>query len=182
MCRGAGAGPVGVAGQLTPRWPGRPPTLFSSGGSNFVNLTGSANGNTTFLAGNIGGYAFAASGGNDAIDFSAATANPVNVNLAGGNEWQRDGVRQRRAGQHIGADHGDRLAQEREYIHGRIAVRRPTTSPPTAMATRSWAVPGTDIFNSNGSNNRGHGRHGQRHLQRSSGSNNTIDFSALPGG
>ena len=56
---------------------------FSTGGLNFTTLTGSSNGNTTFLAGSTGGYAFSASGnGTDAIDFSAATT-PVDVNLGG---------------------------------------------------------------------------------------------------
>src|SRR5262249_48094350 len=57
--------------------------IFSAGGSNFVTLTGSNNGNTPSLAGSTGGYNLAASGGNDAIDYSAATAKPVTVNLSG---------------------------------------------------------------------------------------------------
>ena len=66
---------------------------FGNKGSNFTNFTGSAAGNTVYLAGNPSSYHFGASGSGNSIDYSAATSGVTadlgagTVTLGGGTDF-----------------------------------------------------------------------------------------------
>ena len=139
---------------------------FTTSGSNFVNFTGSANGNTTFLAGKVGGYAFAASGGNDAVDFSAVTSTGITVDLSGGTSGSVSGFANGNPDSIsglttvIGSPNGGNTLHRwsgpgRLQLHGQRKQQR--------VRGRG----GDGHIQQQRQHQRGHGGHGQRHLHRS---------------
>ncbi len=156
---------------------------FATGGSNFVTLTGSNNGNTTFFGGNTGGYTFNASSGNDSIDFTAATT-ALTVNL--GSATSTSGTV---AGFASGGP---------DTISGLTTVTAPPknnnsfTAGSSPGATYDFIAnsngnrfvggAGPDTFESSGSNNTVTAGTGDVTFKDTVGSGNTMDFGSLPAG
>ena len=134
---------------------------FAAGGAAFTVFTGATDGNTTFLASGLGGYSFTAGGGgNNAIDFSAASSG-VNVNLSPSTEG---GVPSGEANVPGGVD----------VINGLTTV----VGAPGGDNTFAAGSTGPYTFTSSGTGNRFLAGTGDAtFIDAASG--NTVDFSAL---